>query len=46
MVNNLKHHGTVFNMADDGADLLDADIGNEPLEVSEMDPDKTFEDSD
>lgn len=36
MVNNLKNHGTVFNMADDGNDadgILDLDINN--LEVSE-----------
>lgn len=48
MIANLKHHGTVFNMADDGAadDLLDAEVGEEPLEVSEPNPDKTFEDSD
>lgn len=46
MVNNLKGHGTVFNMADDGADILNAEISDEPLEVSELDPEKTFEDSD
>lgn len=46
MVKNLSHHGTVFNLADDGADLLNADIGEEPLEVSEPNPEKTFEDSD
>jgi len=35
MVNNLKHHGTVFNMADDGSfDILDADI-DDNLTVSE-----------
>lgn len=48
MLNNLKNHGTVFNMADDGADLLNADIVEEPLEVTEGDGsyDKTFEDGD
>ena len=48
MVNNLSHHGTVFNMADDGAadDLLNADLAEEPLEVSLPNPEKTFEDSD
>jgi hypothetical protein len=48
MLENLKGHGTPFNMADDGAadDLLNIEIGNDPLEVSEGDPEKTFEDSD
>jgi hypothetical protein len=48
MLENLKNHGMVFNMADDGADLLNADIADEPLEVIEGDGsyDKTFEDSD
>jgi len=48
MVENLKNHGMVFNMADDGADLLNADIVDEPLEVIEGDgyDDKTFEDGD
>lgn len=37
MIDNLKHHGTVFNMSDDGAnDLLDADVTDE-LEVSDSD---------
>lgn len=37
MVNNLKHHGTVFNMADDGfKDVLNADI-DDNLNVSEDD---------
>lgn len=48
MVSNLKGHGTMFNMADDGAadDLLNADIGDEPLEVSENELSETFEDGD
>lgn len=46
MVKNLSQHGTVFNLADDGNDLLSADIVEEPLEVSEPNPEKTFEDSD
>jgi hypothetical protein len=49
MVENLKHHGIVFNMADDKAksdDLLEADIGEDPLEVEENSFHKTFEDSD
>lgn len=44
MVNNLKEHGTVFNMVNDGKeddssadDLLNVDVNNE-LEVSEKDP--------
>jgi hypothetical protein len=37
MVNNLKHHGTVFNMADDAFnDVLNADIDDD-LVVSEND---------
>lgn len=47
MIANLKHHGTVFNMADDGNaadDLLDADVVDSPLEVH--DEEKTFEDTD
>lgn len=37
MINNLKHHGTVFNMADDGfSDILNADI-DDNLNVSEDD---------
>lgn len=46
MVNNLKNHGTVFNMANDGKsnDLLNADLG-EGLEVLEKDPEiEDFED--
>lgn len=38
MVSNLKNHGTVFNLSDDGQaadDLLNADVGG--LEVSEKD---------
>jgi hypothetical protein len=43
MLNNLKQHGTVFNMADDqnSEDLLDADIGAD-LEV--LDKDTSIED--
>lgn len=48
MLENLKQHGHVFNMADTAPadDLLDADIGDEPLEVNEREDsfDKTFED--
>jgi hypothetical protein len=48
MVNNLKNHGTVFNLADDGsADTLlsdDVDMGHELLEVEEDEED--FEDED
>lgn len=38
MIANLKHHGTVFNMSDDGADehLLDTEVADE-LEVSDAD---------
>lgn len=45
MVKNLLHHGTQFNMADDGSmsDLLDADI-DENLEVTESDFQSSFED--
>src|SRR5574338_680214 len=45
MVKNVENHGTVFNMADDGAadDLLNVEIGEDPLEVSEPNPEKTFE---
>lgn len=44
MVENLKHHGIVFNMADDGQanDLLNVDIShddNDVIEVSEEKPD-------
>jgi hypothetical protein len=48
MLSNLKNHGTEFNMADDGLadDLLNADIDHDPLEVSEEDLEKTFEDAD
>ena len=38
MVSNLKNHGTVFNLSDDGQaadDMLDAEVGD--LEVSEKD---------
>ena len=36
-VENLKHHGTVFNMSDDGKadDMLEADVPEEQLEVTE-----------
>jgi hypothetical protein len=48
MIENLKHHGTVFNLTDDGSvdDLLNAEIGGEGLEVSEKeaDGDLDFED--
>jgi len=47
MVENLKHHGIVFNMADDGkADtLLDVELDDNNLEVTEENPsDKSFED--
>lgn len=39
MLNNLKQHGTVFNMADDGQIdyLLNNDLDNNNLEVSEND---------
>jgi len=45
MIENLKHHGIVFNMADDGKadDLLEADVTEQPLEVNE-DHEKDFED--
>lgn len=51
MLENLKQHGIVFNMADDGNaadDLLNLDIGDNELEVTDKEPspDKTFEDSD
>lgn len=48
MLNNLKNHGTVFNMADDGKanDFLDLDINDAAMEVFDETPeDKTFEDS-
>lgn len=46
MVENLKHHGIVFNMSDDGKadDLLEADVPEQQLEVSEIHPsEKDFE---
>lgn len=46
MVENLKHHGIVFNLADDhkANDLLEADVSEEPLEVTESHPvEKDFE---
>lgn len=38
-IENLKHHGTVFNMADDNGadDLLNIEVGDNALEVSEKD---------
>jgi hypothetical protein len=48
MVANLKHHGTVFNLSDDGNaadDMLDLDVNDADLEVSEKDADlEDFED--
>lgn len=48
MTENLKHHGTVFNLADDNSinDLLNAEIGAKELEVSDKDAegDLDFED--
>ena len=47
MVENLKHHGIVFNMADDGKadDMLEADVPEEQLEVTEPHhSEKSFED--
>lgn len=47
MVENLKHHGIVFNLADDGKadDMLDLDISDNPLEINEeTSTQKTFED--
>jgi hypothetical protein len=40
MIQNLLHHGTEFNMADDNSadDLLNADIDDKSLEVNEKDP--------
>lgn len=48
MIKNLKEYGTVFDMSADDSyadDLLNADVGGDPLEVSD-DSDKTFEDTD
>jgi hypothetical protein len=47
-VKNLKNHGTVFNMADDGfaGDLLNLEISENPIEVTDPSEGKTFEDSD
>jgi len=46
MTENLTHHGWVFNLADDAQidDLLNAEIGDEELEVSEKSEDLDFED--
>lgn len=38
MVENYKNIGIPFNLADDGNDLLDADIVDDQLEVSETNP--------
>lgn len=48
-VKNLLHHGTPFNMADDGKadDLLNLDIDDQALEITEGPSDhKDFEDED
>ena len=47
MVENLKHNGIVFNMADDGADILDADIDPD-IEVKDepISSETDFEDED
>lgn len=49
MIENLKEHGTVFNLADDNAeDMLSADVGV-GLNVTEAPgprSDKTFEEED
>src|SRR5574337_1176729 len=46
MVENLKHHGIVFNLADDGKvdDLLNLDINDKTLEVEDGSHQKDFED--
>ena len=46
MIENLKHHGTVFNMNDSNKsdDLLNADLGEDPLESHE--DQETFEETD
>ena len=50
MVENLKNHGIVFNLSDDGFsadDMLDLDIGENQLEVGEgASYQKDFEDED
>lgn len=50
MVENLKQHGLVFNLVDDTKaddDLLEADVGDKALEVSDDDVfGRTFEDAD
>jgi hypothetical protein len=45
MVENLKHHGIVFNLADDGQvnDLLDLDVNDADLEVTDPQAEKDFE---
>jgi hypothetical protein len=42
-VRNYQQHGWAFNMADDGQDLLDADINDADLEVEDPQTDKDFE---
>ena len=40
MIKNLKNHGTVFNLTDDGNaadDMLNLEVGDDGLEVSEKD---------
>ncbi len=46
MVANLEGHGTMFNLADDGAadDLLDLDLNEAAVELLADEDDKTFED--
>lgn len=44
-IKNLLHHGTQFNMADDGNDLLNLEIGDNELEILDKDmSDMDFED--
>lgn len=52
LVEDVTDKGGAFNIAfdvpdqNDAEDLLNVDIGEEPLTVSDPDPEKTFEDSD
>lgn len=48
MIENLKHHGTVFNLADDTEDMLSADVGVglNVTEAPEPHSDRTFEEED
>lgn len=49
MIENLKHHGTVFNLADDNTeDMLSADVGVglNVTEAPESRSDLTFEEED